>query len=337
MIRKFKNNDLPAIMQIWLTSNIEAHNFVPEKYWKDHFEMAKEVLPQAEIYVSENENTRQIDGFIGLNQDYIEGIFVKKSMRSKGIGKQLLDYVKKIKPQISLSVYQKNNKAISFYQREHFMIQEESMDDDTGEKELFMICCRKVNTPTLETERLILRKFTEEDMNALFLILKDEEANQFLPWYPVKNLEETRRFYEERYVSKYAQPEAYAYAICRKEDNVPIGYMNVATEESHDFGYGLRREYWHQGIATEAGKAVVEQVKKEGLPYITATHDQNNPRSGKVMQKLGMKYCYSYEEQWQLKDFPVIFRMYQLNFTKDDDFVYKKYWNEAENHFIEKM
>lgn len=201
MIRKFKNNDLPAIMQIWLTSNIEAHNFVPEKYWTDHFEMVKEVLPQAEIYVSENENTRQIDGFIGLNQDYIEGIFVKKSMRSKGIGKQLLDYVKKIKPQISLSVYQKNNKAISFYQREHFMIQEESMDDDTGEKELFMIWCRKVNTPTLETERLILRKFTEEDMNALFLILKDEEANQFLPWYPVKNLEETRRFYEERYVS----------------------------------------------------------------------------------------------------------------------------------------
>lgn len=139
MIRKFKNNDLPAIMQIWLTSNIEAHNFVPEKYWTDHFEMVKEVLPQAEIYVSENENTRQIEGFIGLNQDYIEGIFVKKSMRSKGIGKQLLDYVKKIKPQISLSVYQKNNKAISFYQREHFMIQEEGMDDDTGEKELFMI------------------------------------------------------------------------------------------------------------------------------------------------------------------------------------------------------
>lgn len=113
--------------------------------------------------------------------------------------------------------------------------------------------------------------------------------------------------------------------------------MNVATEESHDFGYGIRREYWHQGIATEAGKAVVEQVKKDGLPYITATHDQNNPRSGKVMQKLSMKYCYSYEEQWQPKDFLVIFRMYQLNFTADDDFVYKKYWNESENHFIEKM
>lgn len=284
MIRNLKNSDLPSIMQIWLTSNTEVHNFVPEKYWTDHVEMVKEMLPQAEIYVSENENIQQIDGFIGVNEDYIEG-----------------------------------------------------MDDDTGEKDFFMIWRRKRNTPVLETERLILRKFTEEDMNALFLILKDEEANQFLPWYPVKNLEETKSFFEERYASRYAQPQAYAYAICRKEDNVPIGYMNVATEESHDFGYGIRREYWHQGIATEAGKAVVEQVKKDGLPYITATHDQNNPRSGKVMQKLGMKYCYSYEEQWQPKDFLVIFRMYQLNFTADDDFVYKKYWNESENHFIEKM
>lgn len=337
MIRNFKNSDLSSIMQIWLTSNTEVHNFVPEKYWTDHVEMVKEMLPQAEIYVSENENIQQIDGFIGVNEDYIEGIFVKKSMRSKGIGKQLLDYVEKIKSQISLSVYQKNKKAISFYQREHFTMEGEGMDDDTGEKDFFMIWRRKRNTPVLETERLILRKFTEEDMNALFLILKDEEANQFLPWYPVKNLEETKSFFEERYASRYAQPQAYAYAICRKEDNVPIGYMNVATEESHDFGYGIRREYWHQGIATEAGKAVVEQVKKDGLPYITATHDQNNPRSEKVMQKLGMKYCYSYEEQWQPKDFLVIFRMYQLNFTADDDFVYKKYWNESENHFIEKM
>lgn len=46
------------------------------------------------------------------------------------------------------------------------------------------------NTPTLKTERLILRKFEEKDMEALFQILKDEEANRFLPWYPVKNLEE---------------------------------------------------------------------------------------------------------------------------------------------------
>lgn len=194
-----------------------------------------------------------------------------------------------------------------------------------------------MNTPTLETERLILRKFTEQDMEALFLILQDEEVNKFLPWYPVKSMVETKRFYEERYVSKYTQPQAYAYAICLKEDNYPIGYINVDMGEAHDFGYGLRKEFWHKGIVTEAGRAVVEQVKKDGLPYITATHDRNNPRSGGVMQNVGMRYRYSYEEQWQPKNFPVIFRMYQLNFDGNTDFVYLKYWNESDNHFVEEL
>ena len=50
-----------------------------------------------------------------------------------------------------------------------------------------------MNTPTLETERLILRKFTRQDIEALYLILRDEEVNKFLPWYPVKNIEETEK------------------------------------------------------------------------------------------------------------------------------------------------
>ena len=194
-----------------------------------------------------------------------------------------------------------------------------------------------MNTPMLETERLILRKFTENDLEALFLILKDEEVNRFLPWFPMKNLEETREFYEVRYAAQYAKPQGYAYAICLKEDDIPIGYIKVDMEENNDFGYGLRKEFWHRGIVTEAGKAVVEQVKKDGLTYITATHDKENPRSGNVMKKLGMKYCYSYEERWQPKDITVIFRMYQLNFDGNDDRVYKKYWYQYENHFVEEI
>lgn len=193
------------------------------------------------------------------------------------------------------------------------------------------------NTPTIITEHLILRKFTEEDIEALYEILKDEEVNTFLPWYPLKSIEETKEFYEKRYAEKYRQPQGYAYAICLKGENYPIGYIKVDMEEHHDFGYGLRKEFWHKGIVTEAGKHVIEQVKKDGLPYITATHDINNPRSGKVMQRLGMKYCYSYEEQWQPKDFPVIFRMYQLNFDGNEERVYKKYWNIYENHFVEAL
>ena len=136
MIRKFRENDLPSIMQIWFDSNVEVHSFILEKYWMDNFEMVKDILPQAEIYVYEN--LGKISGFIGLNKDYIEGIFVEKNMRSKGIGKQLLNYVKKLKEEMHLSAYQKNYKANSFYQREDFVIQSESIDNDTNEKELLM-------------------------------------------------------------------------------------------------------------------------------------------------------------------------------------------------------
>ena len=192
-----------------------------------------------------------------------------------------------------------------------------------------------MNTPTLETEHLILRKFTKQDMEALLLILQDKEANKFLPWYPIKSVEETEKFYEERYASKYTQPQGYAYAICLKEHNYPIGYVKVDMEEHHDFGYGLRKEFWHKGIATEAGKAVIEQVQKDGLPYITATHDRNNPRSGSVMRNVGMKYLYSYEEQWQPKNILVTFRMYQLNLDGNEGRIYKKYWDTSAVRFID--
>lgn len=106
-------------------------------------------------------------------------------------------------------------------------------------------------------------------------------------------------------------------------------------DDSHDLGYALHKEFWHKRIACEASMALINQLKKDGIPYITATHDKNNPRSGKVMQRIGMKYCYSYKEYWRPKNFFVTFRMYQLNLDKQKDRVYQKYWNLYDTHFIE--
>lgn len=182
----------------------------------------------------------------------------------------------------------------------------------------------------LETERLILRPFQEDDLDAIYEIFSDEKMNTYLPWFPLKSKEEAKTFYNER----FANTQDYKYAICLKENNVPIGYIRVSTEEYHDFGYGLLDKYWRQGIVSEAGRAVIEQVKKDGISYITATHDVNNVHSGYVMKTLGMTYQYTYEEMWQPKNIKVYFRMYQLNFY-GSDFVYRKYWNMYENHFIE--
>lgn len=193
-----------------------------------------------------------------------------------------------------------------------------------------------MNTPCLETDRLILRKFTEDDLKALYYIHSDEEVNRFLPWFPLRNMEDARAFYEERFMSRYREDRAYNYAVCLKENDYPVGYVNVSMDDSYDFGYGLRREFWHRGIITEAGKAVIEQLRIDEIPYITATHDVNNPRGGRVMKRLGMKYRYSYQEQWQPKNIQVIFRMYQLNLDGNESRIYQRYWNKSEVHFIER-
>lgn len=191
-----------------------------------------------------------------------------------------------------------------------------------------------MNTPDIETERLLLRRFTENDLEALLLIYGDEEVNTYLPWFPVKSRKEAKALFEERYKRFYAESEGYRYGICLKEDNVPIGYIHVAMDDSYDFGYGLRKEFWHRGIVTEGSRAVIGQLKRDGIPYITATHDVKNIASGNVMKRLGMHYQYSYEEQWQPKDILVTFRMYQLNLNEEQN-VFRKYWEESKVHFVD--
>lgn len=139
MIRKLRESDLSAVMKIWLDTNIKSHNFVSKEYWTSNYEMVKEILPKSEIYVYEEDDTNLIDGFIGMMDSYLAGLFVKDTAQSKGIGKQLLDYAKSIKSEMTLSVYQKNIRAVHFYQREQFQIQFENIDDNTNEKEFIMI------------------------------------------------------------------------------------------------------------------------------------------------------------------------------------------------------
>ena len=136
MIRKLQKADINRAADIWLKTNLKAHFFIPEQYWISNYEFVKEMLPQAEVYVYEDD--KMIQGFIGINDEYIEGIFVSDEMQSRGIGKILLDYIKDKKDRLQLKVYQKNVRAMSFYQREGFTIQSEEMDEFTGEKEYVM-------------------------------------------------------------------------------------------------------------------------------------------------------------------------------------------------------
>ena len=101
MIRELQKDDINKVADIWLDTNIKAHDFIPAQYWKSNFESVKKALSYAEVYVYEYDT--EIQGFIGLNDEYIEGIFVSGEMQSKGIGKILLNYAKNKKHKLLLN------------------------------------------------------------------------------------------------------------------------------------------------------------------------------------------------------------------------------------------
>ena len=141
MIRRLQRADISRVADIWLDTNLKAHYFISAQYWKSNFDLVKEMLSQSEVYVYENRH--EIQGFIGTSGVYIEGIFVPDKVQSQGVGKLLLDFIKDKKEKLRLNVYQKNMRAIRFYQREGFEIQCEGLDETTGEKEYVMIWQQK--------------------------------------------------------------------------------------------------------------------------------------------------------------------------------------------------
>ena len=137
MIRKFEKNDINVVMEIWENENIKAHQFIPKEYWKANYNYVKEILPNAEIYVYVVES--EIIGFIGVDKNYIEGIFVNTNNQCNGIGTSLLNKVKENRNTLTLSVYKKNINAINFYKKNDFKITSEGIDQATNEIEYTMI------------------------------------------------------------------------------------------------------------------------------------------------------------------------------------------------------
>lgn len=142
MIRKFKENEIDKIANLWLETNITAHNFIDENYWKEQFNTVKSMLPQAELFVYEEDE--ELQGFVGVIDNYIAGIFVSKNIQSKGIGKSLLDHVKTLRNELSLNVYKKNERAVTFYEREGFEIKEHKIDENTNEIQYLMLWKRNL-------------------------------------------------------------------------------------------------------------------------------------------------------------------------------------------------
>ena len=133
MIRSFKSSDTEQVMRLWLEGNLDAHRFIESSYWTDNYDSVRRALSEAELYIYEEE-ARPV-AFVGISGGHIEGLFVDKAFRSRGIGHRLIGFLKDKYSFLSLSVYKNNSRALSFYLREGFSIAESGIDKATGEIE----------------------------------------------------------------------------------------------------------------------------------------------------------------------------------------------------------
>lgn len=148
-------------------------------------------------------------------------------------------------------------------------------------------------TVTLETERLILRRFAVSDAADMFRNwASSEEVARFLTWEPHPSAEATAELLRE-WVSDYGKPDTYNWVIMLKAENMPIGNISVVRQYDNiscaELGWCLGTEWWGQGYMPEAGNAVLRYLFEEvGFSRVMAAHDIGNPKSGRVMQKIGM-------------------------------------------------
>lgn len=149
-------------------------------------------------------------------------------------------------------------------------------------------------TVTIETSRLILRKARMSDAEPMFRNwANDPEVTKFLTWPTHGKIEVTETLLAS-WVDSYHRKDYYQWMIILKEIGEPIGSImanTVGRAESAHIGYCIGKAWWHQGIMSEALKAVMDFLFDEvGFHRIESLHDPNNPNSGKVMRKCGMKY-----------------------------------------------
>lgn len=154
---------------------------------------------------------------------------------------------------------------------------------------------KHTGTLEIESDRLKLRRFALEDVEAVFHNwANDDEVTRFLSWPTHPNSAVTKKVVQD-WIESYENDEFYHWAIELKENGEAVGGITVVNSsnmhERCEMGYCIGREYWGKGITAEALETVNSFLFHEvGYNRIEAMHHSSNPASGRVMEKAGMKY-----------------------------------------------
>lgn len=150
-------------------------------------------------------------------------------------------------------------------------------------------------TEKVETERLILRRFKEDDVKAIYETwLSDPEVSKYMIWNYQEDIEDTKKWLQ-KCIEKYKNDNIYNWGIELKETNNLVGSISANKsendEECYEIGYTIGRRYWGNGYATEALKKVTEYLIKEvGIRKFLCRYAKENIASKKVIKKVGFEY-----------------------------------------------
>ena len=148
---------------------------------------------------------------------------------------------------------------------------------------------------TLETNRLILRKINENDYKQAYELWCSRPAvTKYVMWNKHENENQTKEYFNTL-IEEYNDNKTYRWIIELKEEHKVIGTIAISKKfinyQTYELGYCLSDYYWNKGIMTEAIKEVIKYLFEEcNAETIWAEFLENNPASGKVMEKSGMKY-----------------------------------------------
>ena len=151
-----------------------------------------------------------------------------------------------------------------------------------------------MNTPTLQTERLLLRPFTYEDAEDVFTCWEsDPDVAKYMFWTSHNDIEKTKEWIAFE-VGQIEKDDWYRFALVLKDAGELIGTGLIYFEEevnSWEIGYNLGKKYWGKGYTTEAMKQIVSFAMEQlGIKEIVGRYAKENPASGKVMEKLGFQF-----------------------------------------------
>ena len=154
---------------------------------------------------------------------------------------------------------------------------------------------KQSGTVMLTTPRLILRRFEENDAEAMYRNWASHDiVTKYLTWPTHDNIEVTKAVLKD-WTKQYKNSQFYQWCIELKSLKEPIGSISVVSQDTQikcaEIGYCIGESYWKKGITSEALRAVMDFLwNHEGFRRIEAKHDFDNPASGKVMQKCGLQY-----------------------------------------------